>query len=192
MVSVRVFTADDLLRLPDDGWRYELVRGGLRKMAPAGKHHGVLAVRVTWRLAQYVEAHSLGDVCAAETGFRLSSAPDTVLAPDVAFISRQRLSEVGREVEGYWPGAPDLVVEVISPSDTYTEVDTKVLKWLAGGARMVVVINPRTKRVAVYRSPTDVTILGDRDVLDGQDVVPGWTMALADLFAGPASESAES
>ena len=191
MTAIRTFTAEDLLRLPDDGWRYELVRGELRKMAPAGSEHGELAMEVGSQLAHYVKAHRLGRVFAAETGFRISSNPDTVRAPDAAFVSRLRAQAIGR-VTGYWPGAPDLAVEVVSPSDTYGDVDEKVLDWLAGGARMVVVINPRTKRVAVHRSPTDVTILGDQDVLDGLDVVPGWTLALADLFAGPIAESAES
>jgi Uma2 family endonuclease len=191
MTVTRTLTAEELLRLPDDGWRYELVRGELRKMAPAGSEHGDLAMRVGWRMAQHVETHRLGKVFAAETGFHLDMDPDTVRAPDVAFVSRQRADAVGR-VTGYWPGAPDLAVEVISPSDTYAEVDEKVLDWLNGGARMVVVVNPRTERVMVYRSPTDVTILSSGDALDGQDVVPGWSLPLADLFAKPATETAES
>jgi Uma2 family endonuclease len=175
-------TAEELLRMPDDGCRYELVEGELRRMAPAGKPHGVLAIRVTGPLWLHVETHQLGEVCAAETGFRLASNPDTVRAPDVAFISRQRLEEVG-EVEGYWPGAPDLAVEVISPNDPYTEVQGKVLAWLEAGTRMVVVVNPRQQTVAVYRSRTDIAILTETDTLDGQDVVPGWTLPIADLFA---------
>ncbi|HLF04933.1 MAG TPA: Uma2 family endonuclease [Dehalococcoidia bacterium] len=191
MTVTRTFTAEDLLRLPDDGWRYELVRGELRKMAPAGSEHGELAMEVGSQLAQYVKAHRLGRVFAAETGFYIASNPDTVRAPDVAFVSQPRAEAIGR-VTGYWPGAPDLAVEVISPSDTYAEVDEKVVDWLNGGARMVVVVNPRTERVMVYRSPTDVTILSSGDTLDGQDVVPGWSLALADLFARPATETAES
>ncbi len=179
--AAKKITAEDLLRLPDDGFRYELVKGELRKMAPAGKRHGVLAMEVGWRLAQHVKTHKLGEVCAAETGFQLTSNPDTVRAPDVAFISRQRLEEVG-EVEGYWPGAPDLAVEVISPSDTYTEVLAKVLTWLDAGTRMVVVVNPRQQAVTVYRSRTAITILGKNDTLDGNDVVPGWTFPIEDLF----------
>jgi Uma2 family endonuclease len=178
----KLVTAEDLLRMPDDGFRYELVQGELRKMAPAGKRHGVLAIRITWPLAQYVEAHELGEVCAAETGFQLASNPDTVRAPDVAFISRQRLEEVG-EVEGYWPGAPDLAVEVISPNDTYTEVQDKILTWLEAGTRMVIILNPRRRTVTVYRSCTDITVLTEENVLDGQDVVPGWRLPIKELFA---------
>jgi hypothetical protein len=109
-------TADELFHMPDDGFRYELVQGELRRMNPAGNVHGRIAVRITWRLAQYVEENRLGTVYAAETGFRLASDPDTVRAPDVAFVSQARVEAVG-EVEGFWPEAPDLAVEVVSPGD---------------------------------------------------------------------------
>jgi Uma2 family endonuclease len=174
-------TAEDLLRLPNDGFRHELVKGELRKMAPAGKRHGVLAIRVTGPLWQHVQAHQLGEVCAAETGFLLASNPDTVRAPDVAFISKQRVEAIG-EVEGYWPGPPDLAIEVVSPNDTYAEVEGKVLTWLDAGSRMVIVVNPRQQTVSVYRSRTDIAILTKNDTLDGKDVVPGWTLAIEDLF----------
>src|SRR5688572_16805868 len=101
----RQSTAEELLRVPDDGFRYELVRGELRRMTPAGNVHGRVAMNAAWPLAQYVKAHDLGTVYAAETGFILARDPDTVRAPDAAFVSRARLEAVG-EVEGYWPGAP--------------------------------------------------------------------------------------
>lgn len=175
-------TAEDLLQMPDDGYRYELVRGELVQMAPAGRLHGRLAMRIGWRLAQYVESHQLGEVHAAETGFRLASSPDTVRAPHVSFLSRNRIGDMG-DVQGYWPGAPDLAVEVISPSDTYTGVESKVLDWLDGGAAMVLVVNPRQQTVTVYRSLTDINILTKDDRLDGTDVVPGWSLKISDLFA---------
>jgi Uma2 family endonuclease len=175
-------TAEELLRMPADGFRYELVRGELRKMAPAGYVHGRVAMNISAPLLQYVRAHNLGIVCAAETGFKLATNPDTVRAPDVAFIRRERVAEVG-DIEGYWPGAPDLAVEVISPSDTYGEVEEKVLEWLEAGVRMVVVVNPRRRVVTVYRSLTDIAILTEADALDGGDVVPGWTMPVRDIFA---------
>ncbi len=174
-------TAEELFSMPDDGFRYELVRGELRKMAPAGHVHGKVAINISTPLAQYVRAHNLGTVYAAETGFKLASNPDTVRAPDVAFIRRDRVEEVGN-VEGYWPGAPDLVVEVVSPSDTYSEVEEKVLEWLEAGVRMVIVANPRKRVVTVYRSLTEITVLTEADTLDGADVVPGWKMAVRDMF----------
>ncbi|MCI0845699.1 MAG: Uma2 family endonuclease [Chloroflexi bacterium] len=182
MTTAQKVTAEELLQMPDDGLRYELVKGELVKMAPAGSEHGDLAMRVGWRLGQYVENHNLGKVFAAETGFRIASNPDTVRAPDVAFISKGRVEEAGL-VEGYWPGAPDLAVEVISPTDIYTAVQAKVLDWLDAGTLMVAVVNPRQQTVTVYRSRTDITILTGNDILDGQDVVPGWTLVIRDFFA---------
>lgn len=174
-------TADELLHMPDDGFRYELVQGELRRMNPAGNVHGRIAVRFTWRLAQYVEENRLGTVYAAETGFRLSSDPDTVRAPDVAFVSRARVEAVG-EVEGFWPEAPDLATEVISPGDSYTDVEEKVFDWLDAGTKMVVVINPRQRSATVYKSQTDIIALAEADVMDGGDIVPGFELAVREIF----------
>jgi Uma2 family endonuclease len=179
--TIQTTTAEDLLRMPDDGFRYELVKGQLRKMSPAGQRHGRIAIRVSTSLDNYVTLNKLGAVFAAETGFLISSEPDTVRAPDVAFVSQKRLDEVG-DVEGYWPGAPDLIVEVISPGDIYTEVEEKVLEWLDAGTRMVVVINPRKRAVTVYRSLTDIIVLTENETLDGGDVVPGWLVTVRDVF----------
>jgi Uma2 family endonuclease len=177
----QLMTADELLRMPDDGFRYELVKGELRKMAPAGHEHGRVAVRFTWRLAQHVETNNLGVVYAAETGFTLATNPDTVRAPDVAFVSRERLAEVKR-ASGFWPGAPDLAVEVVSPGDTYAEVEEKAIDWLAAGARMVLTLNPRKRTVTVYRSLNDIVILSDDATLDLDDVVPGFKIAVKNIF----------
>ena len=128
-----------------------------------------------------VKAHDLGIVYAAETGFRLATDPDTVRAPDVAFVSRERVEAVG-EVEGYWPEAPDLAVEVISPNDSYVEVEEKILDWLEAGTKMVLAVNPRRRAVTLYRSQSDITILTGTDVLDGGDVVPGFQLTLREIF----------
>jgi Uma2 family endonuclease len=180
-MTQQLMTADDLLRMPDDGFRYELIKGELKKMAPAGHWQGRVTINITTPLAQHVRAHNLGAVYAAETGFKLASDPDVVRALDVAFIRRERVEEVGN-VEGYWPGAPDLAVEVVSPSDTYTEVQEKVFDWLEAGTRMVIVVMPRRQAVAVYRSLSEIVMLTENDALDGGDVVPGWTMPVRNLF----------
>jgi Uma2 family endonuclease len=174
-------TADELLLMPDDGFRYELVKGELRRMAPAGNVHGRVAMNVGILLGGYVKAHDLGTVYAAETGFRLAGDPDTVRAPDVAFVSRIRVEAIG-EVEGFWPEAPDLAVEVISPGDSYAEVEEKVFDWLGAGTKMVVVVNPRQHSATVYKSPTDIIALAEADVLNGGDVVPGFELAVREIF----------
>lgn len=178
----RLFTADELWRMPADGFRYELVHGELRKMSPAGHTHGQIAGELIVSLGQHVKALRLGRVYAAETGFKLAGQPDHVRAPDVAFIRQERLDEAG-EVTGFWPGAPDLAIEVLSPGDTYSEVEEKVLDWLAAGTRLVIVVDARRRTATVYSSPTAMTVLGVDDTLDGGDVVPGWQLRVADIFA---------
>ncbi|MXY45569.1 MAG: Uma2 family endonuclease [Chloroflexi bacterium] len=178
----RIITADELFSMPDDGYRYELVRGELRKTAPASDEHGEYAGYIAINLGSYVMRHRLGKIYIAETGFILDRNPDLVRAPAVSFVRRERTDAIGRQ-RGYWHEAPDLVVEVISPHDHYTEVDEKVADWLAAGTRMVVVVNPRNKTVRVHRSPTEVVSLTITDTLDGGDVVQGWYMPLTEIFA---------
>lgn len=180
--EVKRITAQDLLRMPDDGTRRELVHGELREMPPSGHTHGRVAIKFSWPLAQFVEEHGLGEVYAAETGFLLAEDPDTVRGADAAFVVRERVAQVANE-RGYFPGAPDLAVEVISPGDTYSEVEAKVDEWLGAGSRMVVVINPRNRTVKVYRSLTEITVLTNEATFDGDDVVPGFQLAIKRLFA---------
>ena len=178
-------TAEQLLSMPDDGSRYELVGGRLRRITPAGNEHGYLAGEIFGELRSHVKAHGLGRTYAAETGFRIASNPDTVRAPDAAFVRRKRIEEVG-QVEGYWPGAPDLAVEVVSPNETYAQVTEKALAWLEAGSLMVLVLNPGEARrtVTVYRSAEDIRVLSEGDTIDGADVVPGWKLPVTELFEG--------
>jgi Uma2 family endonuclease len=175
-------TADQLLEMPDDGMRRELVRGEVRVMTPAGSRHGRIAMQLGAWLTIHVLEHALGRVFAAETGFKLASDPDTVRAPDVAFVTRERVEAVG-DTEKYWPGAPDLAVEVLSPDDRYPEVDEKTAEWLEAGCRMVIVVNPRRRAATIYRSPDDVQLLSENDSIEGGDVVPGWRLPLRNLFS---------
>jgi Uma2 family endonuclease len=174
-------TADELFVMPDDGFRYELVKGELRRMPPAGSEHGAVIMNIGTPLDQFVKAHGLGLVFGAETGFKIASDPDTVRAPDLAFIRRERIPVAGIP-RGFWPGAPDLAVEVISPGDTYTEVEEKVNEWLSAGTRMVLVLNPRTRMVTVYTSPTEVVRLAESDTLNGGELLPGFTCQVTELF----------
>src|SRR3972149_608657 len=162
--TAQQMTAEELLGMPDDGFKYELVKGILRKMFPTGRKHGKVTVKITSPLERHVLANDLGEVYGAETGFRITSKPDTVRALDVSFLSHKRVEEIG-DVEGFIPGAPALAVEVISPSDSYSDVEEKVLEWLEAGARMVIVANPRKKTLTVYRSRTDIRVLSENDTL---------------------------
>ena len=180
--KTRLMTAEELLDLPEDHMRHELIEGELYTMPPAGHEHGSLGAELFLSLASHVKINRLGKVYLAETGFIVSREPDTVLAPDAAFVSNERLNLISRR-EGYFPGVPDLAVEVISPNDRYSEVEGKVKLWLQHGTRMVIVLDPRTETLKVYRSPSDVQILTRENTLKGGDVVPGWTLSLAELFA---------
>ena len=178
---IETFTAEQLLAMPDDGWRYELVEGELRRMAPAGHEHGRVTLNLTWRLGQHVSTHRLGTVFAAETGFLIKRDPDTVRAPDVAFIAAGR-ADAARNVRGYFPGAPDLVVEVVSPSDTFSDVAEKVFEWLGAGSVAVVVVDPRRRRVTLSRSEQDIRVLGEGDTLDLSFVLPDFSIPVTQLF----------
>ena len=182
VAQTQLMTADQLLALPDDGYRYELVRGELRKMAPAGYHHGKLSVKVTRSLSNYVAAHNLGEVCGSETGFLIGSDPDHVRAPDLAFVRRERDDAAGF-VPGYFPGPPDLAVEVISHHDRYTDVEEKVADWLAAGVQLVILVNPRNRSVTLRAPDQPPVTLTDQDNLDGGAVIPGWQMPVRDIFA---------
>jgi len=181
MTTVAPVTAEQLLGMPDDGCRYELIAGELRKMVPAGWKHGAVEGRLHSLLGHYVLEHRLGEVFGAETGFLLARDPDTVRAPDVAFVGKQRFAAALPE-EAFWPGAPDVAVEVVSPGDTQREIDEKVKGWLDAGAALVWVVSPSWRTVTVYRSASDIKTLTEKDDLEGGDVVPGFRCRVVDLF----------
>jgi Uma2 family endonuclease len=175
-------TADELLLLPQEGFRCELIKGELRKTSPAGSKHGKLIMRLGAPLTLYVAQHNLGAVYGAETGFRIEQNPDTVCAPDIAFISRERVDEIG-DIDGFWPGAPDLAVEVLSPNDRSYEVEEKVQDWLRAGTKLVWVVSPKLRAVTVYSADGSAAILRDTDVLEGGNVVQGFRCHLSELFS---------
>jgi Uma2 family endonuclease len=174
-------TAEDLLALPDDRMRHELIRGVLTTMTPAGFQHGAISARLARLADAYASEHGLGLVLGAETGFKIASDPDTVLAPDMAFIRKERVASVGIP-RGYFPGPPDLAAEVVSPADSRAEVQEKVLDWLRAGAEVVWVIDPGTRTVRVHERAGQVTTLDEDALLTGGELLPGWSCPVAALF----------
>ena len=179
-------TADDLLRMGEDAHGYELIEGRLLQMAATGGEHGLIASEIDMALRAYVKPRRLGLVTAAETGFLISQpgAPDTVLAPDVAFVQMARAPQRGSpDRAGYWRLAPDLVVEVASPSQSRLELRTKAKEWRTAGVRLVWLIWPTSQQVEIWRLGGQTETRTVNDMLDGEDVTPGFSHPIADLFS---------
>ena len=166
-------TAQDLWRLGEGDVRRELVDGEVIERAPAGGVHGELAARICRRLSEYVERVGGGRVVVGDVGFVLAlpTDPERVRAPDVAYISTQRLPD-GTLPETFVPGAPDLAVEVLSPSDNPVDVQQKVRDYA-----------PKAQTVTVYRADGSARLLREREMLEGEDLLPGLAISLADVFA---------
>lgn len=173
-----ITTAEQLLRNPHIG-RCELIRGELHMMSPSGAQHGLVAGVMFRAIANHVDAQKLGKAFAAETGFTLSKDPDTVRAPDVAFV---RVGRRAAPARGFYPEAPDLAVEVLSPDDRPGYVREKVAEWLEAGTRAVWVVDPRKRTVAVHAPRRKSRLLGEQDTLRGGTVLPGFEMPVAAIF----------
>lgn len=181
MPSHNLMTADELLARSEQIGPCELVKGELVMMAPAGGDHGLIGMRLVRHLDRFIETHKLGELTLAETGFLLERSPDTVRAPDIAFIRRDRLDEA--RTEKFIPIAPDLVVEVNSPGDTVSAVAEKVQWWLRCGVRLVWVVDPKSKTVTAYHPDGSARVLQQEQTLDGGDVLPGFTLTLTAIFS---------
>ena len=174
-------TSDDLYGLPDNGQRHELVRGRLLSEPPAGFEHGDLLSEIALQLRAFVKAHTLGRVVGGDVGFILGRDPDTVRAPDVAFVKQDRLPE-GRLKKKFFSGPPDLAVEVLSPDDRPGAVTAKVADYLAAGTRIIWLVDPDDRTVTVIRPGAPPRQLAEKDEIDGEDVVPGFRLVVAELF----------
>ncbi len=176
--QTHLMTAEELGKLDDWFYRYELIKGELLTMSPAGAKHGKVTMNLAIRLGMHVNANNLGVLFSADTGFKLESNPDTVLAPDISFISRDR---VGTISDGFHPGAPDLAVEVISPNDPRPQVARKTSLWLELGAKSVWNVHPRKRTVEVIRADGVKELLNETDELV-DDTVPGFRVKVSEIF----------
>src|SRR5581483_8495202 len=166
-------SADDLWHIPDDGMRRELVRGELRVMTPAGFQHGRVTATLGILLGVHVRETASGVTLGAETGFIIGRDPDTVRAPDAAYVSNERAAAVGSTPK-FWPAAPDFAAEVVSPDDSFREVEEKALDWLAAGTIAVLVVDPARRTATVYRGSGDARVHREDGTLDRSDAVPAW------------------
>jgi Uma2 family endonuclease len=176
--TTHLMTADELFNLPDDSLRHELIKGELLTMSPAGFKHDVIGTTLALLLFTHVRANNLGIVVSGDTGFKLESDPDTVLAPDGAFIARERVGVIS---EGFFSGPPDLAIEVRSPSDRRTRVERKAALWLSLGAKSVWLVEPRQRTVEVIRADGLRRLFHESDELV-DDTVPGFRVPVSEIF----------
>jgi Uma2 family endonuclease len=177
-------TAEQLFQMCEEE-RYELVRGVLVPMSPPpGFRHGAVAANVNLIVGRFAKEQKLGWITGAETGFRISRDPDTVRAPDFAFVARGRVTHE-MDLTRYLDLAPDLVVEVVSPSDSASDVNEKVLDYLEAGARLVWICYPNSRSIEVHRPGGDSRILSAGDEISGENVLPGFACPVASFFATP-------
>jgi Uma2 family endonuclease len=176
----KIWTDEEFMALPEDG-RYELVNGELVSMGNSGMEHGELGSFLGGSLSLYVRSRKLGVICDSSTAFSLKSGNRR--SPDVSFIAKERLQGIKRLPKGYFEGAPDLAVEILSPSNTVEEIHTKIVEYFENGAQLIWVINPQEQYVLVYHAPSPDALLRVGDCLDGEAIVPGFSLAVAELFA---------
>jgi len=181
MAAHQLVTAEELERMGHQDFGYELVRGELVPVSPPGGEHGELATRIAAALYGFVQARRLGTVY-VETGYVLFRDPDTVRGPDVSFLSRDRAARV-RDRRGFVPGAPDLAIEIRSPDNTPAELSDKAQEYLDAGARLVWVVDPPSRSVQVHQAGHPPRVLSKGEVLDAGEVLPGFTLPLAELFS---------
>ena len=176
----RLYTAEDLEHLTRDGREFELIRGELREMAPPGGLHGSSNESVAARLSVHVLDNGLGACFSAETGFLVERDPDTVLAPDWAFVAAGRLPPA--MPKGYMPVVPDAVLETRSPGDSKREVVEKMTRWLQAGVKVALDLDPTARRLTLHRPGEPPAVLGPADTLTLEDVLPGLSLPLSRVF----------
>ncbi|MDT7542234.1 MAG: hypothetical protein QOE33_2138 [Acidobacteriota bacterium] len=179
-----LLSEDDLLRMPDDGYRYELVEGKLRSLPLNDYEHGLRTSALTTLLALHIHSHDLGEVVAAGTGFVIARTKDgrvTVRAPDVAFVARGRVA-ADTDTSKFLELAPDFVAETLSPSDTAVEVEEKISSWLKAGVRAALVVNPASRSVTLHRTSSVISRLTDKDELDLSDIVEDFRCPVSEIF----------
>jgi len=179
-LAKKLWTEEELLSLPDNGNKYELINGEL-SMVPTGIEHEDIGATLLAALKRHVSEHKLGVVCGSSTGYWMKSG--NLRSPDVSFISKARLKGHKRPPKGFFRGSPDLAVEILSPSDTVENLHGKIVEYFENDTTLAWIINPEEQVVMVYHSPRPDKILAGNDTLQGEEVLRGFTFPVAELFA---------
>jgi len=176
----RIPSDEELMALPKDGYKRELLHGEI-VMSPAGFDHGRKIARFMTVLANFVYQHKLGEIFDGQTGFRMKSLD--VLSPDISFVSMDRLIKLGGNPEGFFEGAPDLAIEFLSPSDPKKRLRDKLKQYLENSTRLAWVMDSKKRTIAVHRPGESERVLAESAELSGEDVVPGFAISVASVFA---------
>jgi len=180
--SSRLITAEEYGNMPEeDGFRTELVRGRVIRLMFPKPRHAIVAMRISSALFEFVQDRRLGLVL-AETGYHLEHDPDTVRGPDASFVSQDRVP--GSDLDAFWPGAPDLAVEVLSPSNRRSRIASKVAMYFGRGGRLVWVISPKKRTLTIHKPGVAPVVLTVGQEVTGEDVIPGFRYPIARLFEG--------
>lgn len=178
MATTKLWTVEEVEQLADDEFRYALIRGELHRMPPPGYRHGRVVMAVGAHLYYFIKEHNLGEIT-DQSGYIFERDPDTLLGPDLAFVQR---AHVPTDETTYPEVAPDLAVEVISPSQSGPSVEEKAAMYLATGVRLIWIIDPERRTVRIHRSDGSETLLNEQDEIDGEDVLPGFRLSVARLL----------
>ena len=176
----KALTDEQFMALPEDDNLYEYVNGELIVVANSGVEHGYLALTLGYFLTGFVRSHRLGVTCDSSTAFKMKMGNKR--SPDLAFIAKERLQGLKRLPKGFFEGAPDLAVEIISPNNTFAEIHNKLVEYFENGTRLVWVILPDEECVLVYHQPKPSKLLQVEDSLDGEAVITGFQLPLIELF----------
>ena len=181
--SGKIWTDEEFMALPDDGNRYEVVNGELIAVGSASARHGYYVSLIHIILGAYVHSQKIGFTFDSDTSFKMKSGNRR--SPDCSFFSKERLRSLGGIPKGYIEGSPDLVVEVLSEVNTVGEIHNKIVEYFENGSRLVWLIHPEEKYVLVYRQPEPAALKRPGDILEGEEVIPGFTLDLSEFFAEP-------
>jgi Uma2 family endonuclease len=180
MSTTQLMTIEEFAKIDEPG-RFDLIRGELICMSPASTRHGIIGSRISTALVMFVVPQQLGEIPTSDTGYVLRDDPPVVVCPDAAYIRADRVPP-DEELDGFFHGAPDIAVEVVSPSDRMSDVSAKVDEYILAGTPLVWIVEPRRRAVTIYRPDGSIRVLREDDELDGGEVLPGFRLKVADIF----------
>ncbi|MEP9412453.1 MAG: Uma2 family endonuclease [Candidatus Brocadia sp.] len=180
IATKKIWTEKELMSLPKEGYKCELIQGKL-VMGPAGIEHEEIGANLLTALRSFVSERKLGIVCGSSAGYWMKSG--NLRSPDVSFIRKERLQGYKRPPKGFFKGSPDIAIEILSPTDTVESLHGKIVEYFENDTKLAWVVNPEEQTVLIYHSPQPSKLLTKNDLLDGEEILKGFTFPIAELFA---------